>query len=698
MVTVTPTLALTPTGTATRATTERGALVALYEATDGDNWTYSYNWLTEAPLSAWYDVETDDSGHVIFLAPTENNLRGSIPDLSALTELTWLGLGKNWLTGPIPELSAFSKLSVLNLNYNRLAGEIPDLGRLTELMWLYLNDNDLTGEIPDLSALTNLTWLDLGYNRLTGPIPDLSNLRSLFGLVLRGNDLTGEIPDLSAHTDLEQLDLGGNDLTGEIPDLGALTNLEQLVLGGNDLTGEIPDLGDLTELTTLDLGGNDLTEEIPDLNTLTELTTLNLGANDLSGEIPDLSALISLESLFLNHNQLTGPVLDLSTLTNLTHLDLSNNQLTGPIPDLIVLSNLIHLDLSNNRLSGPVPDLNALTNLENLNLTGNQFCLPAGASLSHSNSTVDAHLKSLNLDTCTEAELADIPGLPQNLTATVASGQVTLRWDGVANAATYDLWVWDSIDLQWGPIGGALADTIFTHSVPVDKREDRSYYFQVRARDTNGVPGPWSERVRTVLVPQQFSPPPLSLGLDIFYQKYMEVGGVHVVAPSAAPDTKMVQTREVITSMLSTRPDLLVAMADYGTRIFINPDVYGYAQQLPHVFEAHVPVEDLYCFTLIHEFSHVIHYTIGELSGGNQFNLRLQALYDAALEADLWDGDWASRNVREYWAQVVTYWFQEFLDSPSVSGNLKLENHDPEAAKLVEEVFGDATVPSYCKP
>ena len=110
--------------------------------------------------------------------------------------------------------------------------------------------------------------------------------------------------------------------------------------------------------------------------------------------------------------------------------------------------------------------------------------------MSQSNSTVDAHLKSLNLDTCTEAELADIQGLPQNLTATVASGQVTLRWDGVANAATYDLWVWDSIDLQWGPIGGALADTIFTHSVPVDKREDRSYYFQVRARDTQRRPGP----------------------------------------------------------------------------------------------------------------------------------------------------------------------------------------------------------------
>ena len=78
--------------------------------------------------------------------------------------------------------------------------------------------------------------------------------------------------------------------------------------------------------------------------------------------------------------------------------------------------------------------------------------------------SVAAHLDSLNLAYCTEAELAAVPAVPQNLTATVGDGTVSLRWDAVAMAASYDLWAWDSIDRKWGPIGGVLSSTtVHTH-------------------------------------------------------------------------------------------------------------------------------------------------------------------------------------------------------------------------------------------
>ena len=47
----TPSAPETPTPTPTAATTERGALVALHEATNGDNWTSNDNWLSDEPLS-----------------------------------------------------------------------------------------------------------------------------------------------------------------------------------------------------------------------------------------------------------------------------------------------------------------------------------------------------------------------------------------------------------------------------------------------------------------------------------------------------------------------------------------------------------------------------------------------------------------------------------------------------------------------
>ena len=62
------------------------ALVALYHATDGDNWTRSDNWLT-GPLSAWYGVKLGQ-GRVYELRLEKNNLNGELPiEVNNLTGL-----------------------------------------------------------------------------------------------------------------------------------------------------------------------------------------------------------------------------------------------------------------------------------------------------------------------------------------------------------------------------------------------------------------------------------------------------------------------------------------------------------------------------------------------------------------------------------------------------------------------------------
>ena len=49
-----------PTIGPTSAETDREALAALYNATDGENWDISDNWLSDAPLGEWEGVTTDD--------------------------------------------------------------------------------------------------------------------------------------------------------------------------------------------------------------------------------------------------------------------------------------------------------------------------------------------------------------------------------------------------------------------------------------------------------------------------------------------------------------------------------------------------------------------------------------------------------------------------------------------------------------
>ena len=621
-----------------------------------------------------------------------NQLNGVIPDLGALTQLTVLDLRSNNLIGTIPDLSALTELGALDLGYNSLTGPFPDLSALTKLWWLRLSNNQLTGEIPDLSTLTDLSRLLLGGNQFSGSIPDLRALTSLAVLALDHNQLTGEIPDLSTLTVLEGLRLHNNQLTGKIPDLSPLTNLVSLYLNHNQLTGEIPDLSALKTLEVLRLHNNQLTGKIPELSSLTELRLLDLSDNHLSESIPDLIALTRLRELHLDSNRLTGQFPDLSTLADLSRLYLNGNNLSGPILGLNSLTRLTTLYLQNNRLTGPFPDLTVLVGLSTLNLSGNQLCRPASTDLAGSNSAVIAHLDSLSLAPCTDAELASVPDTPQNLAATVANEQVTLTWDVVADAVSYDIRAWDSFDRRWGPVGSVITGaTTFTHTVRTD---GRNYYYQVRARDADDVHGAWTEQLYVAVVLTQFPPPPRSLGFEMYFQKYMNVSGIVVVAPSIVSDEQMVRSRGVITGMLANRSDLLQDMAANNTRIFIRESYDGIAS----ASTAYMPVDDPYCDTFIHEVAHLIDFAIDRQSDGAVFNARLRALYLAAFNNNRWPGEYALTNAEEYWAEMVKFWLWEYMPSSLAATYPTVKDYDPEIVKLIEETIGDVTVPSSCKP
>lgn len=220
-----------PTTNRDSPTSDRAALVALYHATDGANWTNNRGWLSDAPLGTWHGVTTDPTGRVILLILNGNQLSGSIPpELGRLEKLMTLVLLDNQLRGAIPaELGELANLDFLDLSWNQLTGTIPpEISRLSGLGILDLRDNQLHGSIPPaLSNLSSLEWLHLGGNQLTGTIPpELGRLSRLRILDLRDNWLSGSIPlALTNLSSLERLYIGLNpQLTGCIPN--ALQELE----------------------------------------------------------------------------------------------------------------------------------------------------------------------------------------------------------------------------------------------------------------------------------------------------------------------------------------------------------------------------------------------------------------------------------------------------------------------------------------
>ncbi|MCP4110075.1 MAG: hypothetical protein GY749_31895 [Desulfobacteraceae bacterium] len=410
------------------------ALVALFESTDGPNWSDSATnkWNTDNSPSGWAGV-TVTAGHVTKISREAKNLNGSVPvELGNLTNLERLFLDGNQLSGPVPpELENLTNLEWLSLYANQLSGHVPsELGNLTNLKWLSLGNNQLSGPVPsELANLTNLKQLGLYNNQLSGPVPpELRNLTNLTTLGLDDNQLSGPVPpELGNLTKLTMLTLENNQLSGSVPpELGNLTELKSLNLSGNELSGSIPpELGNLTNLYWLSLDNNELSGPVPpELGNLTDLQTLYLNGNQLSGSVPpELGNLANLFFLYLDNNELSGSVPpELGNLTNLSWLYLQGNHLSGSIPpELGNLANLELLSLSRNHLSGHVPpEMGNLAALHFLHLEDNQLSGPLPPELVNLTNLWDLSLGGNRL-TASDAELLEF--LPH-----VLSPSYCLNW------------------------------------------------------------------------------------------------------------------------------------------------------------------------------------------------------------------------------------------------------------------------------
>jgi hypothetical protein len=170
---------------------ERDALIALYEATNGAEWLNRTNWRNAGDTEfndpgtecTWFGVGCKADGTtVVSVSLDGNQLSGPMPpELSDLVNLQIIDLSVNQLTGSLPaQITNLTSLTFLGLDYNRLDGLIPpEIGDLISLSYLGLSSNQLVGAVPgELANLTNLCegspeapcwgwWgLNLGYNAL----------------------------------------------------------------------------------------------------------------------------------------------------------------------------------------------------------------------------------------------------------------------------------------------------------------------------------------------------------------------------------------------------------------------------------------------------------------------------------------------------------------------------------------------------
>ena len=210
--------------------------------------------------------------------------------------------------------------------------------------------------------------------------------------------------------------------------------------------------------------------------------------------------------------------------------------------------------------------------------------------------------------------------------------------------------------------------------------------------------------------------------LDPFYEQWIDVGGLPVVASAKVNPYALKEAVWLIRQMIGHRPEVLRTLAQNNVRFAVmahnelTTDIPEHSDlQPPDYWDRRArglgptPIrpavscgeENLLNYPgdpysteniLVHEFAHAIH----EMALNTiipDFDNRLAATFTAAKQKGLWRNTYAMTNKEEYWAEGTQSWFDTNRANDSEHNHVdtrdKLKRYDPALAKLLKEIFGD---------
>jgi hypothetical protein len=224
--------------------------------------------------------------------------------------------------------------------------------------------------------------------------------------------------------------------------------------------------------------------------------------------------------------------------------------------------------------------------------------------------------------------------------------------------------------------------------------------------------------------------PPPELGLDPFYEKCVDSGGIHVISSSAVSDEALYEAARIAREMLKNRPDIRDEMIRRG---FGRIAIIGIREQpsdIPEVANANPTQQEqvrknargrgwgptdaqkvtVACeenlvrwlededdqtgiSVLVHELGHAVHATLETLEP--ETIEQVKACYENAQEAGIWNARYAMENWMEYFAESSQAWhgsnhpergnaMQNHVNTPK-----QLRERDPEMADILTRIYGE---------
>lgn len=226
------------------------------------------------------------------------------------------------------------------------------------------------------------------------------------------------------------------------------------------------------------------------------------------------------------------------------------------------------------------------------------------------------------------------------------------------------------------------------------------------------------------------SSPPSEMGLDSFYEKYIDAWGVAIVSSVKVSDEALYSVQKKVRQMLSLREDVLNKMIANKIRIAImgkdevttdmpeyrnwnDPSQsegidwntrgrgFGATVELP---VSSCAEENILCYDksidgyynediFIHEFAHSIH-ALGIRFIDTNIDKELQLALNKATAKGRWKNTYAATNLEEYFAEGVQDWFNVNAKvipgdgiHNEISTRAELKKYDPTLYAIIKRYF-----------
>ena len=217
---------------------------------------------------------------------------------------------------------------------------------------------------------------------------------------------------------------------------------------------------------------------------------------------------------------------------------------------------------------------------------------------------------------------------------------------------------------------------------------------------------------------REVRPAPPSKGWPEVYEQWVDAGGLPIVGSFRVSPFALLEAASIVDGMLRWRSDLRAKLAAAGGRVVVmaptelTTDVHEFADLEPADYwdrrarglggTRARPItscgeENLLAYAgdpyagesiLVHELAHTLHAVVLDAA----HDRALRAAYEAAMAAGRWEGCYAARDHREYWAEGVQTWFHANAgpnhDHNEIDTRAELRDYDPGLAALVEGIFG----------